>query len=127
MNRTDYHSLTNDATRPDDVLLRMDLTSTIAHLAPLLVKPMLNLLESLLEKKPDLSDRKQFENLQNQFLDNMESVISKTVYIGSNNPFYPGRSQIDINNNFNDYVISALLSTFKRFSLKKSLTDVKEI
>ena len=68
---------------------------------------MLNLLESLLENKTDLSDEKQYENLQNEFMYNMESIISKTVYIGSNMEFYPGRSQIDLNNNFNKYIISA--------------------
>ena len=127
MNRTDYNSLTKEATTQDGALLRIDLTSTIAHLAPLLVKPMLSLLESLFDNKADLSDRKQFEKLQNEFLSNMESIISKTLYIGSNNLFYPGRSQIDINNNFNEYVISSLLSTFRRFSLKKSLTDSEKL
>ena len=127
MNRIDYNSLTKETNTPDDVLLRMDLNSTIAHLVPLLLKPMLNLLESLLENKIDLSDKKQYGNLQNEFLYNMESIISKTVYIGSNIEFYPGRSQIDLNNNFNKYIISALTSVFKRFSLRMSLSDSEKL
>ncbi|MCH7955644.1 MAG: hypothetical protein IIC40_07865, partial [Candidatus Marinimicrobia bacterium] len=127
MNRTDYNSLAEKTNTPDDLLLRMDLNSTIAHLAPLLLKPMLNLLESLLENKPDLSDKKQFESLRNEYLYKMESIISKMVYIGSNMEFYPGRSQIDLNNNFNKYVISAISSVFKRFSLKISLSDSEKL
>jgi len=105
----------------------MDLTSTLAHLTPLLVKPMLNLLESVLESKPDLTDKKQFENLRNEFLNKMESIISKSVYIGSNSLFYPGRSQTDLNNDFNEYVLTSLISAFNRFWLKISLTDLEKL
>ena len=127
MNRKDYNSLPKKTTTPDDHFLRIDLTSTLAHLTPLLVKPMLNLLESVLESKPDLSDKKQFENLKNEFLNEMELIISKAVYIGSNTLFYPGRTQIDLNNDFNEYVLTSLISVFNRFWLKISLTDLEKL
>ena len=127
MNRKDYNSLPKKTTTPDDHFLRIDLTSTLAHLTPLLVKPMLNLLESVLESKPDLSDKKQFENLKNEFLNKMELIISKAVYIGSNAQFYPGRTQTDLNNDFNEYVLTSLISVFNRFWLKISLTDLEKL
>ena len=127
MNRKDYNSLPKKTTTPDDHFLRIDLTSTLAHLTPLLVKPMLNLLESVLESKPDLSDKKQFENLKNEFLNEMELIISKAVYIGSNAQFYPGRTQTDLNNDFNEYVLTSLISVFNRFWLKISLTDLEKL
>ena len=127
MNRKDYNSLPKKTTTPDDHFLRIDLTSTLAHLTPLLVKPMLNLLESVLESKPDLSDKKQFENLKNEFLNEMELIISKAVYIGSNTLFYPGRTQTDLNNDFNEYVLTSLISVFNRFWLKISLTDLEKL
>ena len=127
MNRKDYNSLPKKTTTPDDLFLRIDLTSTLAHLTPLLVKPMLNLLESVLESKPDLSDKKQFENLKNEFLNKMELIISKAVYIGSNTLFYPGRTQTDLNNDFNEYVLTSLISVFNRFWLKISLTDLEKL
>ena len=127
MNRKDYNSLPKKTTTPDDHFLRIDLTSTLAHLTPLLVKPMLNLLESVLESKPDLSDKKQFENLKNEFLNKMELIISKAVYIGSNTLFYPGRTQTDLNNDFNEYVLTSLISVFNRFWLKISLTDLEKL
>ena len=88
---------------------------------------MLNLLESVLESKPDLSDKKQFENLKNEFLNKMELIISKAVYIGSNAQFYPGRTQTDLNNDFNEYVLTSLISVFNRFWLKISLTDLEKL